>query len=51
MVKLGTDITRSRLGDRVVTDSCGTIRNDARFEAYRRYALTTHNLTVNVRCR
>jgi NADPH:quinone reductase-like Zn-dependent oxidoreductase len=49
IVKVGTDITRFKLGDRVVTNSCGTIRNDARFGAYQKYALTTQELTAKVR--
>jgi NADPH:quinone reductase-like Zn-dependent oxidoreductase len=49
VVKVGTDVTRFQQGDRIVTNSCGTIRNDARFGAYQRYALTTQELTAKVR--
>jgi hypothetical protein len=48
IVKVGTNITRFKPGDRIVTNSCGTIRNDARFGAYQRYALTSQELTAKV---
>jgi NADPH:quinone reductase-like Zn-dependent oxidoreductase len=40
VVKIGPGVTRFQVGDRVVTNSAGTLRNDARFGALQRYALT-----------
>ncbi|EEU33606.1 uncharacterized protein NECHADRAFT_17739, partial [Fusarium vanettenii 77-13-4] len=48
VVKVGSTVTRFKIGDRVVTNSAGTIRNDSRFGAYQRYALTTQELTAKV---
>jgi NADPH:quinone reductase-like Zn-dependent oxidoreductase len=48
VVKIGPGVTRFQVGDRVVTNSAGTLRNDARFGALQRYALTTQQLTAKV---
>ncbi|WKT54077.1 Polyketide synthase, enoylreductase domain [Fusarium oxysporum f. sp. vasinfectum] len=48
VVKIGSTVTRFKVGDRVITNSAGTIRNDSRFGAYQRYALTTQELTANI---
>ncbi|KAH6870896.1 chaperonin 10-like protein [Thelonectria olida] len=48
VVKVGSTVTRFKIGDRVVTNSAGTIRNDSRFGAYQRYALTTQELTAKI---
>lgn len=47
--EVGANVTRFKRGDRVVTNSAGTIRNDSRFGAYQQYALSTQDLTANVR--
>lgn len=38
VVKVGTEVSRFKEGDRVVTNSAGSIRNDPRFGAYQKYA-------------
>ncbi|KAK9311584.1 chaperonin 10-like protein [Lipomyces starkeyi] len=48
VVKVGAGVTRFKEGDRIVTNSAGTIRNDARFGAYQRYALTSQELTAKI---
>jgi NADPH:quinone reductase-like Zn-dependent oxidoreductase len=48
VVEVGAMVTRFKKGDRVVTNSAGTIRNDSRFGAYQKYALTTQELTAQV---
>jgi NADPH:quinone reductase-like Zn-dependent oxidoreductase len=48
VVKTGPGVTRFQIGDRVVTNSAGTLRNDARFGALQQYALTTQQLTAKV---
>ncbi|PNP73417.1 hypothetical protein FNYG_13244 [Fusarium nygamai] len=48
VVKVGSAVARFKVGDRVVTNSAGTIRNDSRFGAYQRYALTTQELTAKI---
>ncbi|EXA30428.1 hypothetical protein FOVG_18197 [Fusarium oxysporum f. sp. pisi HDV247] len=48
VVKVGPAVARFKVGDRVVTNSAGTIRNDSRFGAYQRYALTTQELTAKI---
>ncbi|CAI6074288.1 unnamed protein product [Clonostachys chloroleuca] len=48
VAKVGPTVTRFKIGDRVVTNSAGTIRNDSRFGAYQRYALTTQELTAKI---
>ncbi|KAL5041224.1 hypothetical protein BDW71DRAFT_213235 [Aspergillus fruticulosus] len=48
VVKIGPGVTRFQVGDRVVTNSAGTLRNDARFGALQRYALTTQQLTAKI---
>jgi NADPH:quinone reductase-like Zn-dependent oxidoreductase len=48
VVNVGSAVTRFKIGDRIVTNSAGTIRNDSRFGGYQRYALTTQELTAKV---
>ncbi|GAM40290.1 alcohol dehydrogenase [Talaromyces pinophilus] len=48
VVKTGPGVTRFQIGDRVVTNSAGTLRNDARFGALQQYALTTQQLTAKI---
>ncbi|KAK3311658.1 chaperonin 10-like protein [Chaetomium strumarium] len=48
VVKVGSAVTRFNIGDRIVTNSAGTIRNDSRFGGYQRYALTTQELTADI---
>ncbi|KFA61099.1 hypothetical protein S40285_09698 [Stachybotrys chlorohalonatus IBT 40285] len=48
VVKVGSSVARFKLGDRVVTNSAGTIRNDSRFGAYQKYALTTQELIAKI---
>ncbi|GIK05517.1 hypothetical protein Aspvir_009630 [Aspergillus viridinutans] len=49
VVQTGPGVTRFHIGDRVVTNSAGTLRNDARFGALQRFALTTQQLTAKIR--
>ncbi|KAK4112879.1 GroES-like protein [Canariomyces notabilis] len=48
VVNVGSAVTRFKIGDRIVTNSAGTIRNDSRFGGYQRYALTTQELTAKI---
>lgn len=48
VVKIGPGVTRFQVGDRVATNSAVVLRNDARFGALQRYALTTQQLTAKV---
>ncbi|KAF4343976.1 alcohol dehydrogenase [Fusarium beomiforme] len=48
VVKLGPTVTRFKVGDRVITNSAGSLRNDSRFGGYQRYALTTQDLTAKI---
>ena len=48
VVKVGTEVSRFKEGDRIVTNSAGSIRNDPRFEAYQKYAVTTQEMTAKV---
>ncbi|RHZ70226.1 hypothetical protein CDV55_108336 [Aspergillus turcosus] len=48
VVQTGPGVTRFHVGDRVVTNSAGTLRNDARFGALQRFALTTQQLTAKI---
>lgn len=48
IVKVGTEVSRFKQGDRIVTNSAGSLRNDARFGAYQQYALTTQEQTAKV---
>ena len=49
VVKVGTEVSRFKEGDRIVTNSAGSIRNDPRFGAYQKYAVTTQEMTAKVR--
>ncbi|THC90635.1 hypothetical protein EYZ11_009897 [Aspergillus tanneri] len=46
--KVGLGVTRFKVGDRIVTTGASTVRNDPRFGAYQRYALTTQDLTAKI---
>ncbi|KAL2858473.1 chaperonin 10-like protein [Aspergillus pseudoustus] len=48
VVKTGAGVMCFELGDRIVTNSAGTLRNDARFGALQRYVLTTQQLTAKI---
>ncbi|KAJ6049603.1 hypothetical protein N7499_011809 [Penicillium canescens] len=48
VVKIGPGVTRFQVGDRVATNSAVVLRNDARFGALQRYALTTQQLTAKI---
>ncbi|KAG2001654.1 hypothetical protein GB937_009996 [Aspergillus fischeri] len=48
VVQMDPGVTRFHVGDRVVTNSAGTLRNDARFGALQRFALTTQQLTAKI---
>jgi NADPH:quinone reductase-like Zn-dependent oxidoreductase len=48
VVKVGTGVSRFKKGDRIVTNSAGSIRNDSRFVAYQKYAVTTQEMTAMV---
>ncbi|WQF90192.1 Putative GroES-like superfamily, alcohol dehydrogenase-like, trans-enoyl reductase [Colletotrichum destructivum] len=48
IVKVGTEVSRFKPGDRVVTNNCGSLRNDARFGAYQKYALTKQEMTAKI---
>ena len=48
VVKAGTRVTRFKKGDRIVTNSAGSIRNEPRFGAYQKYAVTTQEMTAKV---
>lgn len=48
IVKVGTEVSRFKQGDRIVTNSCGSLRNDPRFGAYQRYAITTQEMTAKI---
>lgn len=48
VIQTGHGVTRFQVGDRVVTNSAGTLRNDARFGALQRFTLTTQQLTAKV---
>ncbi|RFU79414.1 alcohol dehydrogenase [Trichoderma arundinaceum] len=46
--KTGPGVTRFKPGDRILTNTTGVIRNDARFGAYQRYCLVPERLTSNI---
>ena len=46
--KVGPGVTRFKPGDHVVTNGAGPFRDDYRFGAYQRLALTTQELTTKV---
>ncbi|KAF9768563.1 hypothetical protein IL306_014139 [Fusarium sp. DS 682] len=48
VLKVGSAVTRFKVGDRVITNSAGSLRNDPRFGGYQRYALTTQELTAKI---
>ncbi|KAF7596098.1 hypothetical protein BBP40_003360 [Aspergillus hancockii] len=48
VIQTGPLVTRFHVGDRVVTNSAGTLRNDARFGALQCFALTTQQLTAKI---
>ncbi|KAH6953540.1 chaperonin 10-like protein [Fusarium avenaceum] len=48
VAKVGSAVTRFKVGDRVLTNSAGSLRNDLRFGAYQRYSLTTQELTAKI---
>lgn len=48
VVKVGSEVSRFKKGDRIVTNSAGSIRNDPRFGAYQKYAVTTQEMTAKV---
>ncbi|KAI4681710.1 uncharacterized protein J4E84_007305 [Alternaria hordeiaustralica] len=48
VVKVGTEVNRFKKGDRIVTNSAGSIRNDPRFGAYQKYAVTTQEMTAKI---
>ncbi|KAK4895544.1 hypothetical protein LTR27_006327 [Elasticomyces elasticus] len=48
IVKVGTEVSRFKQGDRVATNSCMVLRNDSRFGSYQRYALTTQEMTAKI---
>ncbi|KAI4703580.1 hypothetical protein J4E89_010001 [Alternaria sp. Ai002NY15] len=48
VVKVGTEVSRFKKGDRIVTNSAGSIRNDPRFGAYQKYAVTTQEMTAKI---
>jgi hypothetical protein len=48
IIQTGHGVTHFQVGDRVVTNSAGTLRNDARFGALQHFALTTQQLTAKV---
>ncbi|KAH7076312.1 chaperonin 10-like protein [Paraphoma chrysanthemicola] len=41
-------VGRFKPGDRIVTNSAGSVRNDPRFGAYQKYAVTTPELTAKI---
>lgn len=49
VIDIGAEVSRFSIGDRVVTNSAGSLRNDPRFGGYQKYALTTQELTAKVR--
>ncbi|KAI6753913.1 hypothetical protein HG530_013089 [Fusarium avenaceum] len=48
VAKVGSAVTRFKVGDRVLTNSAGSLRNDLRFGAYQIYSLTTQELTAKI---
>ncbi|KIW11759.1 hypothetical protein PV08_09031 [Exophiala spinifera] len=46
--KVGPGVTRFAPGDRVATNTTGVLRNDSRFGAYQRFALTPQALTSKI---
>ncbi|KAH7063940.1 putative alcohol dehydrogenase [Paraphoma chrysanthemicola] len=48
VIKVGTAVGRFKPGDRVVTNSAGSVRNHPRFGAYQKYAVTTPELTAKI---
>jgi NADPH:quinone reductase-like Zn-dependent oxidoreductase len=48
VVQVGPDVSRFSVGDRITTNSAQALRNDARFGAYQRYALTKAALTAHI---
>ncbi|KAH7400099.1 chaperonin 10-like protein [Cadophora sp. MPI-SDFR-AT-0126] len=48
VVKVGTEVSRFKKGDCIVTNSAGSIRNDPRFGAYQKYAVTTQEMTAKI---
>ncbi|KAF5648565.1 alcohol dehydrogenase [Fusarium sp. NRRL 52700] len=46
ITQVGSSVSRFKIGDRVITNSAGSLRNDSRFGGYQKYALTTPELTA-----